>query len=90
MDNKIINQKVTPQSFNDISSSSTNKNKYKEESKKNDEIRSSGNVSNSIYLSYFSAGGSTCKIILFFMMFVLTQVLITGGDYWLNFWYCIK
>lgn len=53
------------------------------------ECRSSGRISNNILMSYFSAVGSTCKVIMFFSTFVITQVFTTGVELWLSFWYCI-
>lgn len=50
------------------------------------ETRSSGNISKNVYASYFSAVGSTCNVFCFFFMYVLTQVLTTGGDYWISYW----
>lgn len=50
------------------------------------ENRYSGHVSYSVYASYFSAGGSKCKTALLFLIFFFTQVMITGGDYWIYFW----
>lgn len=51
------------------------------------EVRSSGDISKSVYASYFSAVGSTCNVFCFFFMYVLTPVLTTGGDYWISYWY---
>lgn len=53
------------------------------------ESRSSGQVSNNILL-YFSAVGSTCKVIMFFSTFIITQVFITGVELWISFWYCMS
>lgn len=50
------------------------------------ETRSSGDVSKNVYASYFSAVGSACNVFCFFFMYVLTQVLTTGGDYWISYW----
>ncbi|XP_050432547.1 probable multidrug resistance-associated protein lethal(2)03659 isoform X2 [Adelges cooleyi] len=51
-----------------------------------DESRSSGNISLEVYSSYFSAGGNCYKIGFFLFMCVLTQVLASGGDYWITYW----
>jgi ATP-binding cassette subfamily C (CFTR/MRP) protein 4 len=53
------------------------------------ETRSSGNISLTVYSSYFSAGGNICKITFLLFMCVFTQVLASGGDYWITFWYFI-
>lgn len=52
------------------------------------ETRSSGNISLTVYSSYFSAGGNACKISFLLFMCVFTQVLASGGDYWITYWYC--
>ncbi|XP_050545467.1 probable multidrug resistance-associated protein lethal(2)03659 isoform X2 [Daktulosphaira vitifoliae] len=51
-----------------------------------DETRSYGNVSLDIYSSYFSAGGSCLKVTFLLSMCVLTQILASGGDYWITYW----
>lgn len=51
------------------------------------ETRTSGNVSRSVYSSYYSAGGSTFKLIFFIFISVITQVLSSGGDFWMTYWY---
>lgn len=56
-------------------------------SKEKEKNRPSVNIPINVYVTYLSASGSFCRIILFFSLFVFTQVMITGGDYWLGFWY---
>ncbi|XP_022162516.1 probable multidrug resistance-associated protein lethal(2)03659 [Myzus persicae] len=50
------------------------------------ETRSSGKVSRSIYLSYISAGGNAFKISFLLFICIFTQMLGTGGDYWISYW----
>lgn len=50
------------------------------------ETRTSGSVSKNVYSSYFLAGGSSCKIFFFFILCILTQVLASGGDFWMTYW----
>ncbi|XP_060851388.1 probable multidrug resistance-associated protein lethal(2)03659 [Rhopalosiphum padi] len=50
------------------------------------ETRSSGKVSRSIYLSYISAGGNAFKILFLLFICIFTQMLGTGGDYWISYW----
>ncbi|XP_015377601.1 PREDICTED: probable multidrug resistance-associated protein lethal(2)03659, partial [Diuraphis noxia] len=50
------------------------------------ETRTSGSVSKNVYSSYFLAGGSGCKIFFFFIICILTQVLASGGDFWMTYW----
>lgn len=52
------------------------------------EVRSVGKISKKVYSSYFSAGGGPCNVFFFFFMYIFTQALTTGGDYWISFWYC--
>lgn len=51
------------------------------------ETRIIGSVSSSVYSSYYSAGGSTFKIIFFIFICIFTQILASGGDFWLTYWY---
>lgn len=51
------------------------------------ETRSSGDISLTVYSSYFSAGGNVCKITFLLLMCVFTQALASGGDYWITYWY---
>jgi len=50
------------------------------------ETRSSGNVKLNVYLSYIFAGGHYCKALSLLIVCVLTQVLTSGGDYWITYW----
>lgn len=50
------------------------------------ETRTSGTVSSVVYSSYFSAGGSICKIVFLFFICIFTQALVSGGDYWITYW----
>lgn len=53
------------------------------------ETRSSGNISLTVYSSYFSAGGNVLKISFLLFMCIFTQALASGGDYWITYWYCV-
>ncbi|CAH1736130.1 unnamed protein product [Aphis gossypii] len=50
------------------------------------ETRSSGKVSHSVYLSYITAGGNAFKISFLLFICIFTQMLSTGGDYWISYW----
>ncbi|XP_022162518.1 probable multidrug resistance-associated protein lethal(2)03659 isoform X2 [Myzus persicae] len=50
------------------------------------ETRSSGKVSLRVYLSYISAGGGVFKISFLLFVCIFTQMLGTGGDYWISYW----
>jgi len=43
--------------------------------------------SKNTFISYIIAGGSTLNICFCIFMCILTQILITIGDFWLSFWY---
>lgn len=51
------------------------------------ESRTSGNISHTVYTSYFFAGGRKCKIIFFIFVCIFTQVLACLGDSWISYWY---
>lgn len=51
------------------------------------EIRSPGNVPSSVYFSYISAGGNVYKILFLILICVFAQILCTGGDFWISYWY---
>jgi ATP-binding cassette subfamily C (CFTR/MRP) protein 4 len=53
------------------------------------EICTTGHVSKNVYKSYFSASGNNLRVFLCFFLYFLVQVLTTGGDYWLSYWYHI-
>jgi len=50
------------------------------------ETRSFGNSGFYNYSSYFSAGGHKCKIFLFLLICILTQILSSSGDIWITYW----
>lgn len=51
------------------------------------EIRSSGNVSSSVYFSFISAGGKVYKILFLILICVFAQILCTCEDFWISYWY---
>lgn len=51
------------------------------------ETHTSGNVANSVYLSYLTAGGNLYRTPLLITLCICTQMLCIGGDFWLNYWY---
>lgn len=51
------------------------------------ETRTYGSVSSNVYTTYFSAGGSIIKMSFFIFICIFTQVLSSGGDYWMTYWY---
>jgi len=51
------------------------------------ETRSSGKVSRSIYSLYISSGGNAFSLLFLLFISLFTQMLGTGGDYWLIYWY---
>ncbi|XP_060873079.1 ATP-binding cassette sub-family C member 4-like isoform X2 [Metopolophium dirhodum] len=50
------------------------------------ETRTLGNISHTVYMSYFSAGGRKCKILFFILVCIFTQVLSSFGDSWISYW----
>lgn len=46
-------------------------------------------VTENVYLSYITAGGNVLKLIFFTFIFIFAQILMTGSDFWITFWYCI-
>lgn len=83
-----------PNTFPLLSTQDSNKNSIHEKShgdltnpNEEPEICASGRVPQNVYKSYFSAGENTFKIFLCFFLYFLTQVVTTGGDYWLSYWY---
>lgn len=45
-----------------------------------------GSISKSVYIAYMLSGGSAIKIALLICICFVTQVLCTGGDYWIKYW----
>lgn len=81
---------ISPQGSTESISSCVDENKLNgilTKPKEETECHSYGHVKKSDYISYFFAGGSTCKVLFCLLLYILTQVLITGGDYWICFWY---
>ncbi|XP_025192648.1 multidrug resistance-associated protein 4-like [Melanaphis sacchari] len=81
----VYKRQVSVQSF--ASSIEDNQpNEFEDQIVESSENRISGKVSNSVYLSYFFAGGSGLKILFFFIICIFTQVLVSGGDFWIAYW----
>jgi len=51
------------------------------------ETRTLGNISHTVYMSYFFAGGRKCKILFFVLVCIFTQILSSLGDSWISYWY---
>lgn len=52
----------------------------------NNEAVATGRFSNKIYKKYFQSGGSIYTLIILLVMFILSQVIMTGNDYWVTYW----
>ncbi|VVC32373.1 Hypothetical protein CINCED_3A009972 [Cinara cedri] len=50
------------------------------------EICSHGHISKNVYISYFYSCGSIYKNIFVLLIFILSQVISTFGDFWLSLW----
>lgn len=57
------------------------------EPKKIAEARSTGKVLCSVYISYIMAGGNVFKISFVIFLCIFTQILCTGCDFWISYWY---
>lgn len=51
------------------------------------EIRSSGNISWDTYLAYFLDEGKISKLLYLIFTSILSQILASGGDFWITYWY---
>jgi hypothetical protein len=51
------------------------------------EMQTQGSVGSRVYRAYFSAGGNCMVTLLVFGLCVLSQLAISGGDYWMSYWY---
>lgn len=45
-----------------------------------------GENSSYVYVSYVSAADSTFRVLSMFFMCIVSQVLLTGTDYWITYW----
>ena len=52
-----------------------------------DEIREKGAIKTNVYWLYFSVALGCLGPILVILLFISTQALTTGLDYWLGYWY---
>lgn len=53
------------------------------------ETHSSGNISFSVYSSYFTAGKNGIMLSFLIFICIITEVFVASGDYWISVWYCI-
>jgi len=51
-----------------------------------EEYRSKGRVNKAVYIKYFRSGGGCISFTFLLFSFVMTQVLFSLSDYWLNIW----
>lgn len=46
----------------------------------------SGQLSNKVYTHFFKKGGGIFKLSLLIVIFTLSQLFVSGVDYWLSYW----
>lgn len=85
---------ASPNTFPLLITQDSKKNRIHEKSRgskpnEESEICIKGSVSKNVYKSYFSAGGNNLRVFFCFFLYFSIQVLTTGGDYWLSYWYHI-
>ncbi|ODN02112.1 Multidrug resistance-associated protein 4 [Orchesella cincta] len=51
-----------------------------------EETKSAGSMKLSLYWKYFKFGSGTFSFFLMVLFNILTQILFSGADWWLNFW----
>jgi len=51
------------------------------------EMRTRGRVRSGVYRAYCAAGGNCYIKLIMLSVFILAQLVISGGDYWMSFWY---
>nr|CAH7729852.1 unnamed protein product [Callosobruchus chinensis] len=51
-----------------------------------EEQKSTGSVGAYVYKSYFKAGGNCCVIFMFFVLFISSQLIASGSDYFITYW----
>ncbi|XP_075236154.1 putative multidrug resistance-associated protein lethal(2)03659 isoform X2 [Lycorma delicatula] len=66
--------------------SSMDENHVQQEPPEVAEMRSVGTVSYGVYGAYLRAGGNICTIAICLLSCILTQILASGGDYWITYW----
>lgn len=50
------------------------------------EQRTTGSIDSKVYKSYLEACGGWCPTIFVFILFILTQIISSGADYFISFW----
>lgn len=56
------------------------------EPKETAELLAKGRIPKSLYLKYFKSGASYFVFALLMLCFLLTQLVISGFDYWIAYW----
>lgn len=87
--NMILTRQMSTQSATS-SVEETKFNEFEEELVELAETRTSGSVSSNVYFNYLSAGGSCFKISFFFFVCIFTQILASGADLWVTYWYILE
>lgn len=70
----------------DLTDEDNNFNNFHEEPNEITVTRFSKSPGLSVYASYFSASGKLLKTLAFIFICLFTQVLVSGGDYWIIVW----
>lgn len=64
----------------------SNDNENLKELKEIPEMVAKGKIKNSLYWKYFRASGSYFLLIFVAILFIFTQFISSGSDYWLAHW----
>lgn len=51
------------------------------------EASSKGQVRGSVGGAYLRSGANWCVLFIIMVLFLLTQLVASGADYWVSFWY---
>jgi hypothetical protein len=51
------------------------------------EMRTRGRVRSGVYRAYCAAGGNCLITLIVLSVFILAQLAVSVGDYWMSFWY---
>ncbi|GAB1868435.1 Multidrug resistance-associated protein [Camponotus japonicus] len=62
----------------------------KQEPEEVTEMRSTGSVAGKVYGNYFRAGGNWCIISIITMLYILSQIAASGGDFFIARWVDIE
>lgn len=89
LDSTALARQVSLNRKSSVISASSTEEKTLDAPQEVEEQKSSGSVGGYVYKAYLAAGSNCCITFCVFLLFIITQLAASAGDYFITYWYVI-